>query len=231
MTSSGTYDYNPSIGEVTLAAFNLCQVRPASIVQEHMASCRTAMNLLLLEWSNLQVNLWKVDLVTVPLVQGTSTYSVDAKTIVMLDTYITIDNGIADPIDRIILPISRTEYASYPNKEQQGFPTVYWFDRLIAPTVTIWPVPDGTLAQYLKYYRVIQVQDAGFTNGQTLDLPQRWLPAFVNGLAVELARIWAPTLIPVLQPFADRSYARAANQDTETGSYFISPILSSYFRP
>lgn len=195
-----------------------------------MASSRMAANLLLLGWSNLQVNLWKVDLVTVPLVEGQATYNVDAKTIVMLDTYITIDNGISDPIDRIILPVSRSEYASYPNKEATGFPSIFWFDRLIAPTVTIWPVPDGTSAQYLKYYRVIQIEDAAFTNGQTLDLVPRWIPAFVDGLAVQLARIWAPNRIADLQPFAELSYKQAANQDTETASFFVSPILSSYYR-
>ena len=230
MTSSGTYSFNPSIGETVLHAYNLIGVRPASIVQEHMSTVRMAANLLLLDWSNMQVNLWEVDLVTVPLVQGQATYDVDPKTIVMLDTYITIDNGVSAPIDRIILPVSRSEYASYPNKEQQGFPTIYWFDRLIAPTVTIWPVPDGFSAQYLKYYRVTQIQDAYTTNGQTLDMPPRWIPAFVDGLAVQLARIWAPNRIQDLQPFADRSYTRAANQDTETASFFVSPILSSYYR-
>lgn len=230
MTSSGTYAFNPSIGETVLHAFNLVGIRPASIVQEHMSSSRMAANLLLLDWSNMQVNLWKVDLVTVPLVEGQSTYDVDAKTIVMLDTYITIDNGISAPIDRIILPVSRSEYASYPNKEQQGFPTIYWFDRLISPTVTIWPVPDGSSAQYLKYYRVTQVEDAGFASGQTLDLPVRWIPAFVDGLAEQLARIWAPDRIADLRPYAERSYNRAANQDTETASFFVSPILSSYYR-
>lgn len=230
MATSGTYAFNPSVGETVLHAFNLCQIRPASIVQEHMSSSRMAANLLLLEWSNMQVNLWEVDLVTVPLVEGQTTYNVDAKTIVMLDAYITIDDGISPPIDRIILPVSRTEYASYPNKEQQGFPTVFWFDRLISPTVTIWPVPDGTSAQYLKYYRVMQIQDVGFTNGQTLDMPGRWLPAFANGMAVELARLWAPSLVSGLQPFADRSYNRAAAQDTETAAYYISPMIGGYYR-
>ena len=68
---------------------------------------------------------------------------------------------------RIILPISRSEYANYPNKSQQGFTTTFWFDRLLSPTITLWPVPDGTSAQYLKYYRVRQIQDSNFTSGQT----------------------------------------------------------------
>jgi hypothetical protein len=171
-----------------------------------------------------------VDLVEEPLIEGVSTYAVDPSTIVMLDTYARIDNGITDPIDRIMLPISRTEYASYPNKDQQGFPTVYWMDRLISPTVTVWPVPDGDSAQFLRYYRVRQIQDASPVSGQTADLPIRFLPAFVNGLAVELARLWAPSLIEALVPFADKSLARATKQDVETAALYVSPMLGGYYR-
>ena len=75
MTSSGTTVYNPSLGEVILYAFNICDVRPTSITQEHMQSARTAANLLLAGWANLGVNLWEVQLVTQTLTAGTGTYS------------------------------------------------------------------------------------------------------------------------------------------------------------
>ncbi len=230
MTSSGTYTFQPSLGELVLFAYNLIQVRPTSIVQEHMESARMAMNLLLADWSNDTPNLWKVDLVEVPLVEGQATYSVDPSTIVMLDAYIRIDDGNADPQDRIILPISRTEYASYPNKAQQGFPTVFWYDRLINPEVTLWQVPDGVSAQYLRYYRVRQIEDAEFSSGQTADLPLRWLPAFANGLALQLARIWNPGAISVVAPFAEKSLLKAQGQDVETAAIYVSPMLGGYYR-
>ena len=190
MATSGTYTFNPSLGELTLYAYNLVGIRNTSIVQEHMESARMATNLLLSSWSNRGVNLWAVDLVTVPLVEGQSTYTVDSNTVVILDAYVVIDNGNSDPIDRIILPISRTEYSSYPNKEQQGFTTVYWFDRLLSPTVTVWPVPDGTSAQYLKYYRVKRLQDANLQSGENVEIPYLWMDAFAFGLAVRLAQVW-----------------------------------------
>ncbi len=230
MATSGTYAFAPSLGELVLYAFGLIQVRPTSIVQEHMFSSRLAANLLLSDWSNKGVNLWKVDLVTEPLLEGIATYAVDPSTIMMLDAYVTIDDGVSPPIDRIILPVSRTEYASYPNKEQQGFQTVFWFDRLIAPTVTLWPVPDGSSAQYLKYYRVRQVQDASFTGGLQVDIPYRWYNAFADGLALQLARTWQPSAIPALAPFALESYQTAASQDVETAQYFISPQMGGYYR-
>jgi hypothetical protein len=230
MTTSGTYTYNPSLGELTLFAYNLAGIRNTAIVQEHMEAARMAANLMLANWSNRGVNLWAVDLVTVPLVAGQSTYNVDGDTVVMLDAYMVIDNGNADPIDRIILPISRTEYASYPNKEQQGFTTVFWFDRLIAPTVTLWPVPDGTSAQFLKYYRVRRIQDSNLQGGQTVEVPYLWLDAFAYGLASRLAQIWNPPLIQMLKPLADEAYQIAADQNVETAQQYISPMISGYFR-
>lgn len=230
MTTSGTYTYNPSLGELTLFAYNLAGVRNTAIVQEHMEAARMAANLMLANWSNRGVNLWAVDLVTVPLVAGQSTYNVDGDTVVMLDAYMVIDDGNADPIDRIILPISRTEYASYPNKEQQGFTTIFWFDRLIAPTVTLWPVPDGTSAQYLKYYRVRRIQDSNLQGGQTVEVPYLWLDAFAYGLASRLAQIWNPPLIQMLKPLADEAYQIAADQNVETAQQYISPMISGYFR-
>ena len=231
MTTSGTYSFDPSLGELTLHAFNIAGLRNTSLLQEHMQSARMATNMMLSTWANKGVNLWTVDLVSVPLVQGQATYSVDASTIMVLDAYMRIDDGVTDPIDRLILPISRTEYASYPNKEQQGFSTVFWFDRLVSPTITLWPVPDGTSAQYLKYYRTRQVQDSNLTNGQTVEIPYRWLEAFADGLAYRLSKIWSPEKAVALKAVADESYNVAAFQDVEQASQYISPQIVGYYRP
>jgi hypothetical protein len=233
MTTSGTYTFNPGLSDLTVYAYQLIGLRPTSLVQEHLTSARMASNMLLSRWSNQGVNLWAVDLQTVTLIQGQATYDVPLNTVTMLDTYIEIDNGSGQPIDRIILPVSRTEYASYPNKEQQGFPTTYWFDRLINPnpTVTLWPVPDGTSAQYLKYYRVVQLQDANLQSGQTVEIPYLWMEAFVNGLAMRLAMIWAPERAALMKPMADEAYDIAAAQNVETAQQYITPQLSGYYRP
>jgi hypothetical protein len=306
MTTSGSYAYNPSLGDLTLYAFNLCGVRNTAIAQEHMYSARTATNLMLSSWANRGVNLWKVELVTVPLAQtpttltasgngttvtltysstnapiysvGTSitvsgvtptgyngtytvtasstgsvsyanattgaqtvagtitganyatTYSVDPSVVMVLDTYVTTMSGSVST-DRIILPVSRTEYASYPNKQTQGFPTIYWFDRLINPTITIWPVPATSSGiSTFSYYAVQQVQDSNFTAGQTVDIPYRWLEAFATGLAERLSMIWNPQLLQMLKPAADEAYNIAAQQDTEYVSMYISPQVSGYYR-
>lgn len=232
MSTSGTYNFNPSLGEITLYAYNLCGLRNTSLLQEHMEASRMAANMLCSSWSNRGVNLWAVDLVTVPLVAAQSTYNVDLNTVMILDAYMQIDNGGGAPIDRIIMPVSRTEYASYPNKEQEGFTTTFWFDRLISPnpTITLWPVPDGSSAQYLKYYRVRQVQDAALQNGTQVEIPYLWMDAFAYGLAVRLAVIWAPDKMQLLKPLADEAYNIAAEQNIENSAVYISPQISGYFR-
>lgn len=233
MSTSGTYNFAPSLGEITLYAYNLCGLRNTSLLAEHMEAARMAANMLLSRFSNQGVNLWAVDLVTVPLVAAQSTYNVDLNTVMILDAYMQIDNGGGAPIDRIIMPVSRTEYASYPNKEQEGFTTTFWFDRLISPnpTITLWPVPDGSSAQYLKYYRVRQIQDAALQNGVQVEIPYLWMDAFAYGLAARLAVIWAPDKMALLKPLADEAYNIAAEQNIEQAQQYISPQIGGYFRP
>jgi len=236
------------MGGLILYCYNIIGVRSTSVLQEHMTTAQMATNMLLVNWANKGVDLWKVDLVSVPLVQGQATYAVDPSTVVILDAYLTIDNGSGNPIDRIIMPVSRSEYASYPNKTQQGFSTTYWFDRLdvnsdmnspgssqtppiTGPQITLWLVPDGTSAQFLRYYRLVQSQTANFSNGQTLDLPYLFLEAFVDGLAYRLAKIWNQAIAPALKSVADESYEVAASRNIERADIFIAPQISNYFRP
>ena len=227
MATSGTYTFAPGLGELVIYSYQNIGVRPTAILQEHMDSARMATNMMLARWANQGVNLWCVDLVTTPLVTGQTTYPVEGTTVMILDAYIEDENNI----DRIIMPVSRTEYASYPNKEQQGFPTVYWFDRLISPTVTIWPVPNVQGApKTLKYYRVRQIQDSNLQNGQNVEIPYMWLEAFSDGLAYRLARIWNPQMAVALKAQADESYAIAAAQNVEQAQQYISPMVSGYWR-
>jgi hypothetical protein len=226
--TSGTYNFAPSMGEAVLYAYGLCGVRRTALTQQHFDDARLATNMMMMRWSSKGVNLWQVDLQQIQLVQGCSTYQVPSNTIVMLDSYITLNNGAAG-IDRLILPVSRTEYASYPNKQQQGFPTTYWFDRLLAPTVTLWPVPDGQQSCF-KYYRLRQTQDSVFVNGTQVEIVPYALEAYVLGLAWRLALIWAADRAPAIKTLADEAYTDFADQNVETAAIYISPQISGYYR-
>ena len=228
MALSGTYTWSPSLGDISLYAFNLCGIRPTALTQEHMQSAVMAANLLQSEWAARGVNLWKVELVTTPLIQGTDTYSVNPSVIVILDMYITVGTGSA-ATDRYILPISRTEYASYANKVQQGFPTVYWLDRLQSPTVTLWPVPDGYEVS-MSYYAVQQLEDATLAGAAQPDIQYYFQRAYAFGLAKELSMIWAPEKNQLLAAEAEKAFEIAAQQNVETNQVFFAPTMGSYWR-
>ena len=226
--TSGTYNFAPGMGEAVLYAYGLCGVRRTALTQQHFEDARIATNMLMMRWSADGVNLWQVDLQVINLVQGQTTYPVPSNTIVMLDMYYTINNGQQE-IDRIMTPISRTEYANYPNKQQQGSPTVAWYDRLLSPSVTLWPAPDGQQAAF-KYYRLRQTQDSNLSGGQQVEIPAYFLEAYVFGLATRLAMIWAPERAPSLKPMADEAWGVATRQGVETANLYISPRLEGYYR-
>lgn len=222
-----SYNFSPSVGEIGLTAFGRVGVKRTAITSSHMAELRNAANLLLSEWSNQTPNLWVVDLITVPLVASTATYDVPAETVMILDMYISYGSPNTD---RIILPISRSEYASYPDKTTESVPTVFWFDRLIAPTFTLWPVPDDTTTYTANYYSVRQVADAELTNAGTPEIPYRFLEAFTAGLAWKLSEIYAPQLEDKLFNRYGRAWGIAASQDTENVPVYITPGIGGYFR-
>jgi len=228
-TYSGTYDFAPSGGEIVLSAFQRIRVRPTEITMSHLQQANMELNLLQARLAGLQPNLWTVDLQALPLVQSQATYSVPAETAVITDAYIRTGTGTAAN-DRMIFPISRTEYAAISNKNVEGFPNQFWFDRLISPTITFYTTPDGNGPYTCYYYRVRLLQDAKLPGGLNVEIPALWLDAVVAGLAHRLARVYAPDLEQIRKMDADEAWQLAATQDTENVGLHISPALSGYFR-
>lgn len=140
-------------------------------------------------------------------------------------------NANAFPQDRMLMPVSRTDWAAIPNKTQTGgYPTTYWFDRTIAPTVNIWLVPDGTIVQELHYFRVIQLQDANPQGTETADVPYRFQEAVCAGLAYMLAAKWKPESAEGLKAYFSEVWAEAMKEDRERVNLNIAPQYGAYFQ-
>jgi hypothetical protein len=227
--TSGTTGYAPSSSSLILYAFGRCGLRGPQIQAEHMRDAQTAMNMIQADWANDQVNLWTVELITVPLVYGQSVYTVPANVILILDAYREINPGTSNPIGLYMYQISRSEYAAFPDKVTPGDPTVYWFDRLIAPTVTVWQPPVDASVTF-NYYACRQIQDANSVNDQQPEIPYPFLKAYSDALSVELAMIYAPEKLAVLQQAAAVSYKRAKDMNAERVPWFITPGLGAYYR-
>lgn len=228
MTSSGTSTFNLSTSGVLLEAFDRIGVRPESITREQLSSGIRSLNLELQSYNNNPVNLWKVELVPITLVQGTATYALDASVQMVTDAYVTLVQSGNPPIDRILIPISRDEYATYPNKTQQGPQSVYWFQRLEAPQITVWPVPDGQSETTLNVYVMKRVEDATTTGAQTLDIPIRYLDVVCARLAVRLAVKYAQGMYPLLKSIADEVYKESFYEDQERSALIITPDFGIY---
>ena len=229
MTSSGTYAFSLSNGDAIIAAYARLQISRTALLSEHYADAIKEANFLLSEISNRQPNLWTSEQTSTVLVAGQATYPLLAKNVMILSAFIRTTAGTLTQ-DRIISPVSTTEYASYPNKSDQGFPTVYWFDRQIIPSITLWQVPDSNQTYTLYLQMVSQPQDANLASGETPDMPYRFYDLFVSGLAYRLAKIYKPELEAIRKQDYQEAWQNAATQDTENVSMYVNPGLAGYFR-
>jgi len=234
--TSGTYDFAPSFAEFMQVAYGRIQIRKPSITAEHIWNAVMAANLMMCDWGVTQVpNLWKVTLISVPIVQGQATYTVPKNVVAILDYYLRLPlpAGTSITTDIVISPISRTEYADQPNKNQQDRPTTVWWDRQIDSTLTLWPTPDQNGPYTLFYYAMTQTQDIVLPQAAGVDIPWRFNEAFVSGLAAKLAISYPPpppNSLDTLTALAKAAWDTAANQDVEQSPLYIIPGLAFYNR-
>ena len=112
-TFTGTYDFQPTAGEIIMTAFGRIQIRPTEIEQSHLQSAVMELNLLLSRLSNTQPNLWSVDLQSLPLVQGQATYSLPAETVMITNAYVRTGTGTSTT-DRLIFRSARLNMPRLP---------------------------------------------------------------------------------------------------------------------
>jgi hypothetical protein len=224
VATSGTTNFNPDLGSLTLAAFSRIGVKRTEILAEHMSNAWMESNLLQSDWSADGITWWTVELVNQTLTQGVGTYTVPLNVVSVLDVY--INNGAQN---RLIFPFSRTDYASLADPSEQGFPTTFWWNRVIPSTITLWPVPDSNASYTMSYYAYTQIQDATIANAGNAQVPYWFLNAYVADLAHRLSRHHAPALEQIRKVDKDEAYARA-NKQVENEAVYISPGLSGYFR-
>lgn len=216
------------------AAFSMCGVRRAELTVEHIADASFQANMVMVDFSNRNPNQWALETQSVALTSGLNTYSLTNRTIAIAAAYISINTG-GTINDRLMAPLSATEYAAIPIKSQQGFPNSYWFNLANPiPTLHIYYTPDSAYTYTLNLTTFRQMQDIVPANGQTLDAPYRFLDAFTTGLAARLAVIYPDQKRPNLSKDLDMLYERrsvlAAAQDQENVNLYVIPGLYGYYR-
>lgn len=88
--------------------------------------------------------------------------------------------------DLPLTQFNRDEYSQQSNKFEQKDPcTNFYFEKLIEPSLTVWPIPSGDY-NHLTVWRHRFIQDIGSLT-QQIEAPQQWMEAIVWMLAARLA--------------------------------------------
>lgn len=223
MTASGTYAYAPANSDLLTLAYRRAGVKRAELSAEHIADGVAEMRMQAVDWANRNPNRWLLETQTVALVAGTATYNVNARIVETAVVY--YNDGYRD---RVMGPLSASEYGAVANKTAQSAPTSYWFNLALTPTITLWPVPAAAYTLSIQSFR--QMQDMNAANGETPDMPYRFYDAFVTGLAGRLAEIYNPAKADRLNAQHEMKFKLAAAMDQEQVPLSIIPGLDQYTR-
>jgi hypothetical protein len=229
MTTTSTYTFNPSAGDIVLSAFGQLQIRRHELTTSHLEDAAFQANMLGVDISNRNPERWLMEMQAVPLVAATATYTLAARTI-SVTTAVLSQTGLQD---RAIGPMSGADYSVVPDKTIAALPTAYWFSLAVPPTITVWPVPDAatvTAGGTLNLMTFRQCQDVDLSNGASVDCPYRFLDAFSTGLAARLAEFYRPEKVDRLNTYFEQRIARAIKRDQELVNLSISPAFSGYYR-
>jgi hypothetical protein len=124
MAVSTTTDFNLDIDEIIQDAFEHLG-GPANTGQDSRTA-RRSLNLLLTDWSNRGILLWKTDFTNQTMAQGTASYSLAEDVVAVTEAIIRRDNQDIE-MDRI----SMEEYLKIPDKTTTGRPIQFSISRYL----------------------------------------------------------------------------------------------------
>jgi hypothetical protein len=237
---SGTYTFSPPNLSIITEAFDRIRMPPTRLTRHHFDSARMSINLELVDQGNAGISLWEVVPGTITLVPGQATYTLPTNIETLTEVYYTQVNGdgSGQNNDRIMVPITRTQFAMIPNKLTPGPPTQYWLQMLAIPQVTLWQVPNIGAPNYVvSYFALQRMQDANLGGGETPDVVYRGLEALTAKLALRLLTKFGPTdpaqfasLRAALKEEAETAWANFQIRDQEAGALMIQPNVGNYGR-
>jgi hypothetical protein len=227
-TYASTASFDLTIDQICQEAFERCglQIRSGNDLQ----TAKRSLNLMLAEWANRGLNLWTIQLQEKSIAADTTNLSstslfgssADASQQIIDITDVVIRDSSNN--DYSATPISRSTYLNYTVKTTSGRPTQYYFERTINPTLYLYPAADT--AYTLKYYALLRMKDAGdYTNNA--EIPFRFLPCMTAGLAYYISMKKAPERMQALKLLYEDEFKRAADEDGERTSVFLTP--QSYY--
>ena len=228
MATSSSRDFELDVADYVEEAVERCGLELRTGYD--LKSATRSLNLMLAEWANRGLNQWTVAQKTIDMVKDTTVYTIDSTnptaTIDVLDVFIreTIQSQITDvPLSRL----SRAQYAHISTKSTTGKPNQFFINKVLSPTVTVWPAPDKSSTYTLHLNVLTRMEDAD-VGVNTMDLPFRFYPCLAAGLAYYLAIKKAPQKVGMLKQMYEEEFNRALSQDEERASFRVAPDLRDY---
>ena len=197
-----------------------------------LRNVRRSFNILTMEWQNRGLNLWTIEAGTQVLTAGTSTYTLPADTVDVIEHQIRTGTG-TNQVDTNVTRVSVSTYAKQSAKNSTGKPTQIFIQRLAASTtVTLWPVPDSADTYTLSYFRIAGIDgiSSGIDGTTTSFVPPRFIPCLVSGLAYYIAmkRPEVANRVTPLKQEYEFQFELAAGEDTESASARFVPYDTFY---
>jgi len=221
MATSGTATFDLEFDDLIEEAYERCGLE--SRTGYDMRTARRSLNLLFAEWANRGLNLWTIEQDSMTMIPGQAQYNLPADTVNVLSAVIRTGSGQTQQ-DITIDRISQNEYLHLPNKLVTARPAQYYVQRTATPVLFVYPAPDTTQTYTFQYYTMRRIQDAGaYTN--TAEIVFRFLPCLVAGLAYYLSLKKAPDRVQLLKQLYEEEFARAAMEDRDTASVFLTPCV------
>ena len=221
MALSGTFNFNLDIDDVIQEASEM--LGGEQTLGHEPKSARRSINLMLKDWQNRGILLWSTETTAVTVIASVTSYELSNSAIDALQVIINRDNS-----DIAATRISFEEYLQIPAKSQTGRATQYSIKRNVNnPTLFIWPIPENS-TDVLKIEKISELQDVNKSEGQTGDLPKRFLPCLTAGLAFYMGTK-RPGVDAAKLSFLKTNYeellSRALLEDSERASIFFKPKI------
>ena len=221
MATSGTATLNLEISEGIEEAVERCGLE--SKTGYDIETARRSLNLLSLEWANRGLNFWCVEQGTASTTASTSTITLPADTVDLIEHWIRDGTGTSQND----LPLSRfsvSQYSTVPNKLTEGRPVNLFIDKQrAAPVVYLWPTPDKVYT--FAYQRIRRIEDTGAIGSTNPDVPARFLPALVSGLAFRISQKYPEAFVrsPELKQEYEFQWDLAQQEDRDRASVHFVP--------
>lgn len=211
MTVSGTTSFSMTVAQIITEARAVLgvQAQEEPLQAAELEQGINALNLMLKTWQAEGVMAWTETEGAFALVQGDNSYVIGAG-----GTFVTVPLDILDvrlsrTTDTLMFGMDRADYWGLSNKNTQGTPEYFYYDRQTAGgTLYVYPAPD-VLVGTVKFTYRRPIMDVG-DGPDTLDIPQEWQEAIVQNLAFRLIPYYSaitPEHVAVVTALAQASYA------------------------